>query len=204
MQQSASQSPIQQAFVPTSSNQSNSQVPPAENNQPPMLPVLPNSKKPPAEQLIYQWKSPSRPFKKRKRQFFTTVTIIVLLICLILFFAGQVLPIAVVISVAFLVYVMYTIPPGMSEHKITTYGIYSDDDFYPWDEIGRFWFDTSFDQEILSFEIAKFPGRAVILLGEMKKSDLEQTLDQLLVQERPPLTQFEQWARWLQDKVPLE
>ena len=167
-------------------------------------PVFPNAVKPIAEQTLLEWKSPSRPFKKRKRQFYSTVAIIVLLVSLILFFAGQFLPIAVVISVAFLVYVLYTIPPGESEHKITNYGVYTDDLAYGWDEIGRYWFDSKFNQDLINFEIGGFPGRVTLLLGNKSKQEFESLLDQILIQERPPDSQIDVWAKWLQEKIPLE
>lgn len=166
--------------------------------------IFPNRQKPIPEKVLLEWTSPSRPFKKRKRQFFSNVAIIVLLVCLILFFAGQVLPIAVVISVAFLVYVLYTIPPGESKHTITNYGIYTDESAYPWDEMGRYWFDSKFDQQLLLIEIAQFPGRITILTGKIEKKQIEKILDQVLVQAKPPDTQFDKWAQWLQDKIPLE
>ncbi len=49
---------------------------------------FPGMVKPLPEELVYEWRSPSRPFKHRKKQFFTTLTTIVILLCLILFFAG--------------------------------------------------------------------------------------------------------------------
>lgn len=165
---------------------------------------LASREKPIPEETLLEWTSPNRPFKKRKRQFFSNIAIIVLLVCLILFFAGQFLPIAVVISIAFLVYVLYTIPPGESSHKITNYGIYTDDLAYPWEEIGRYWFDTKLDQDLINFEVARFPGRITLLLGSKSKKEFEEILDQGLVQERPPETQFDKWAKWLQNKVPLE
>lgn len=167
-------------------------------------PIFPNVVKPVAEVTLLEWTSPSRPFKKRKRQFYSTVAIIVLLVSLILFFAGQFLPIAVVISVAFLVYVLYTIPPGDSKHKITNYGVYTDDLAYGWDQIGRYWFDTKFDQDLLHFEIGGFPGRVSILLGNKSRKEFESLLDQILIQERPPDSQVDKWAKWLQEKIPLE
>ena len=97
--------------------------------------------KPRSEDMVLEWKAPSRPFKKRNRQYHTTVITIALLLSLILFFAGQILTIAVVFAVAFLVYVMSTIPPHAVKNKLTTYGIRIEDNLYYWEELGRFWFD---------------------------------------------------------------
>jgi hypothetical protein len=165
---------------------------------------LADREKPIPEETLIEWSSPNRPFKKRKPKFFSNIAIIVLLVCLILFFAGQFLPIAVVISIAFLVYVLYTVPPGISNHKITNYGIYTDDLSYSWDEIGRYWFDTKLDQDTINFEVGRFPGRITLLLGTKTRKEFETILDQGLVQERPPDTLFDKYAKWLQEKVPLE
>lgn len=188
----------------TNPDVSRTPVQPSSEPKNPVPGPLANRERPIPEQTLIEWNSPNRPFKKRKRQFFSNIAIIVLLVCLILFFAGQFLPIAVVISVAFLVYVLYTIPPGQSSHKITNYGIYTDDLSYPWDEIGRYWFDTKLDQDIINFEVSRFPGRITLLLGSKTKEEFETILDQGLIQQRPPDTQFDKWAKWLQEKVPLE
>lgn len=57
--------------------------------------------KPQPEELIFEWRSSARPFKKRNKRYYVTIALIVFLISLILFFAGQFLPIAVVVAVAF-------------------------------------------------------------------------------------------------------
>ena len=150
------------------------------------------------------WEAPSRPFKKRDRQFFVTVTVIALLISLILFFSGQFLPIAVVISVVFLLYVLQVIPPHNISHKITTFGISVEGNLYYWQELGRFWFEKKYDQLLLNVETLRFPGRVTVVLPEDKKQDVTEILSEVLLQQKPDLTLFEKIAAWVQEKVPLE
>ena len=95
------------------------------------------------EKLILEWKAPSRPFKKHKKQYYTTIITIALLLGLILFFAGQTLTVAVVLAVAFLSYVMATIPPYTITNSITTYGVKNEEALYTWEELGRFWFEKN-------------------------------------------------------------
>jgi len=167
-------------------------------------PKLPTQYKPIPEELIVEWSAPNRPFKKRNRQFYSTVAIIVLLISLILFFAGQVLPIAVVISVAFMVYVLYSIPPGVANNKITTFGVRTDEMIYYWDELSRFWFEKQLDQDMLLFELNHFPWRVILLIKSDEKNNFRELLGEVLLEQKPPDTQIDTWANWLKEKLPLE
>lgn len=180
------------------SEQTTSQTDPSKQE------YFPDIEKPIQEELVFQWQAPSRPFKKRKRQYFTTIATIVLLLCLILFFAGQILPVAVVIAVAFLSYIMATIPPQAVTNSITTFGIHNENDMYFWDEIGRFWFDKKHNDAILHLEVDRFPFRLTLLLGDEKQDVLKEILSEVLINEKPPLTETEKLAAWLQKKVPLD
>lgn len=159
---------------------------------------------PQPEEIVYEWEAPSRPFKKRKKQYYTTIITIALLLCLILFFAGQVLTVAVVIAVAFLSYVMATIPPQTVTNAITSYGIRNEEALYYWDELGRYWFEKKHDDQIMQVEVDRFPFRLTLVLGSAKQDELEELLSQVLLREKPPLTVIERWAQWLQEKIPLD
>lgn len=166
--------------------------------------IAPGLYKPVPEMMIFEWQAPSRPFKKRNRQFFVTISIIALLVSLILFFSGQFLPIAVVISVVFLMYVLQVIPPHQIKHTITTFGINVEGNLYYWEELGRFWFDKKYDQLTLNIETARFPGRVSLLFPEENRKEISEILSEVLLQQKPDLTLFEKLGKWIQDKIPLE
>lgn len=166
--------------------------------------IAPGMMKPIPETEILIWTAPARPFKPRRKQYFSTILIISLLISLILFFAGQVLPVAVVISIAFLVYVLAVTPPPTITNKITNYGIHVDKTTYYWQELGRFWFNEKLDQTLLNIETVRFPGRITLLLGDQKKEIFELLLSEVLLQEKPELTLYEKAADWLEEKIPLD
>lgn len=170
-----------------------------DNYYPPYMPPPPIQ-----EELIYEWEAPSRPFKPHKRQYYTTVGTIVLLISLILFFAGQFLPIAVVIAVAFLTYVMTSIPPGNVTNTTTTFGIRIGDQLYFWEELGRFWFKKKYDEEVLYIEAFRFPNRLTLLLGKADKALIRDILSLALLEGEPAPTYYERAADWLQKKIPLD
>lgn len=165
---------------------------------------VPGFNKPIKEEVLLQWTAPSRPFKKHNRQFYSTIGVIAGLIALILFFAGQVLPVAVVVAVVFLTYVMNSIEPGDVVHKFTTYGIRVEDELYYWEELGRFWIKEKFDQPVLYIEVGRFPSRLTILLGKISKEDMTLILDEVLLNQEPPPTSYEKAAKWLHEKVPID
>lgn len=178
------------------------QVPPVAPGQ--TQDRFPGVQKPIPEETILEWTALSRPFKQRTRQYFSTVLIIGLLISMILFFAGQTLPIAVVVAVIFLIYVLNVIPPGMVRHAITNYGIRVENQMYFWDELGRFWYTDKHKQRVLHIEVARFPGRLTLLLGDVPEAEMTELLSEVLINQQPKPTLYEQWAKWLQDKIPLE
>ncbi|MEA2056436.1 MAG: hypothetical protein U9O78_01820 [Patescibacteria group bacterium] len=176
---------------------------PAYNQQESKL--APGLMKPIPEEIVVEWKASSRPFKKKDKKFFSTVFIICLLVCLILFFAGQVLPVAVVVAVAFLVYVLSVIPPEKITYKISNYGIRVGDNLYYWEEMGRFWLDKKYDFQLLMIETIRFPGRLTIVLDKKMPIDaLKDILSEVLLNKKPEPTLYEKVANWLQEKIPLE
>ncbi len=166
--------------------------------------LIPGVYKPMPEEKLLEWIAPSRPFRKPKRSFFVNVTVIGILIALILFFANQFIVVAVVFAVVFLVYVLYSIPPGDVLHSLTTYGIRYEAQLYYWEELGRFWITQSKGQNILNIEVGRFPNRLSMLLGEIPPEDMIMILSEVLLHERPALTQVETWAEWMKQKVPLD
>ena len=166
---------------------------------------FPGMVKPLPEELVYEWKSPSRPFKHRKKQFFTTLTTIVILLCLILFFAGQVLPVAVVLAVGFMAYVLATIPPQDITQQFTTYGIRIEKELYYWEELGRFWFDKKLGSTLLIVEVGRFPNRlTMVLLQAEQTKEVEEILSEVLLKQRPEKTWVEKASDWLQKKFPFD
>lgn len=170
-----------------------------------MSEVFPGVVKPVPERLVYEWESMSRPFKARKKQFYTTSTTIVILLALILFFAGQILTVAVVLSLAFMAYVFSVIPPTTILQQVTTYGIRIGKELYVWQELGRFWFDKKHGQTLLIVEVARFPNRLTMVLADKEqKPELIELLSEVLLYQRPDLTRVEKASKWLEKKFPLE
>ena len=165
---------------------------------------FPESMRPVQEEGLYAWKAASRPFKKHNRNYYTTVAVIVLLVALILVFAGQFLPMAVVLAVAFMAYVLHAIPPQEIIYQITTFGIRIGDNLYYWETMSRFWYTEKFGERVLNVEINQFPDRLSLVVGDAEEKILSAILAELLLEQQPPPTVYEKMATWLQEKFPLD
>lgn len=177
---------------------------PLPETSPTLDPANPALTKPIPEEDVFEWTAPSRPFKKRDRRYYTTVAAIVVLVSLILFFAGQFLPIAVVVSVGFLAYVLSSVPPHEVAIKLTTFGIRMENQLYYWEELGRFWFDEKFHQPLVHIETARFPGRMTLVLGPVPAADMRELLSEVLLEQKPEPTFIDKAGAWLEEKIPLE
>ncbi len=157
------------------------------------------------EKVLFEWTAASRPYKKRDREFYTTIAIIVFLVSLILFFAGQFLFIAVVVSLAFVAYVLNTVPPDSIHNAITTFGIHTGDQVFYWEELGRFWFTEKHKEVLLHVETARaFPGVLLLLLGTANQEEVKKVMLKYVVFEKPKDTWLDNAAKWMQEKFPLE
>lgn len=161
--------------------------------------------KPPFKVLL-DWKAPSRPFKKRNREFFTTIASIVFLLTIILLFLKEWLLIGAIISLSFVTYVIASIPPEEIEYKITTRGISIAKNNYQWLILGRYWFSKKWERPLLHIEHSGLPPRLTLVYDQKQTSQqkIKEILDRYLIFEKPELSPVEKAAKWLEKKVPLE
>lgn len=159
---------------------------------------------PKKEELLFSWRAPARPFKKRDRNFFTTVAALGVLIGLILFFLEGVLSVAVVAAIVFLVYVLFTVEPEEVEYRITNRGIVLAEKKHLWEEFRRFWFTKRLDSNLLIIETINFPGRLEMVIQEADKAKIREVLEQYLVHEEAAPNFLDRAAAWMSKKIPLE
>lgn len=158
----------------------------------------------PLKELLV-WKSPTRVFKKRDREFFTTIGAIIALLAIILFFLQEWLLIVLMIALAFYGYVNATIEPDEVEHKLTNRGVVTGGSLYSWAALGRFWFTEKWGQKTLHVEnFAGFPGRLVLHLGKIDQKPVKEIVSQYLLHEKPEKTWTDKASEWLSARVPLE
>src|SRR3989344_7191475 len=132
---------------------------------------------PKEERLLLSWRAAGRPFKRRDREYYTTIGAIVFLVAIILLFLKEWLLIAVMIALAFVAYVLASVPPEETKHELTNKGIRTGDKLYRWQELWRFWIEEKWRQKMLVVETRyKFPRRVLLMLGEAGEEVVKRTL----------------------------
>lgn len=179
-------------------------APPPPTTQPEPQPAEVSLVKTPYK-ILLEWQAPARPYKQRNREYFTTIGAIVFLLAVILLFLKEWLLIGAIISLAFLAYVLASVPPETISYKITTRGIEVAEKQYPWERLGRFWFTKKWGVGMLHIDYWGLPTQLLLVLGsKVKQEELRKQLDKFLYYEKPEKTPIDKAAEWLQKKVPLE
>jgi hypothetical protein len=155
--------------------------------------------------ILLEWRAPARPYKQRNREYFTTIGAIVFLLAVILLFLKEWLLIGAIIALAFLAYVLASVPPETVSYKVTTRGVEVADKPYLWERLGRFWFSKKWGVQVLHIDHWGLPTQLLFVLGsKMSSEELRKVLDKFLFYEKPEKTPIDKAAEWLQKKVPLE
>lgn len=160
---------------------------------------------PVAEKTLYSWQAPARLFKRRSREFYTTVGALALLLSIILMFAKEFLLIGVILALGFVSYVLASVPPDEVTHTLTNKGIRTGDKLYPWETLGRYWWLEKWHQSYVNVEApGRLPSSIILLEGDGAKEEISRVIKTYLIMEKPRPTWFDNAAKWLQEKVPLE
>jgi len=155
--------------------------------------------------ILFSWRAPLRPYKKRDKNFWTTVLAMVFLFCLILFFVKEWLLIASIISLTFFYYVLSVIPPEEIEYKITTKGISFAERSYDWDYLWRFWFSDKYNDRLLNIDTRlDLPGRLSFVIKKEDERKIREIMEKYLIYEEAPPTFYDKVSAWLAKKIPLE
>lgn len=157
------------------------------------------------EKNLNSWKAPSRLFKRRSREFYSTVAALVFLLSLILFFAKEFLLIGVILAIGFVSYVLASVPPDEITHTLTNKGIRTGEKLFLWETLGRYWWQDKWKQTYVSIEApGRIPSMIILLEGKGKKEEIDKILKTYLINQKPEPTWFDNAAKWLSEKVPLE
>lgn len=160
------------------------------------------AQKPELEKDLVVWNAPSRPFKRRDKQFYLTTISIAGIVCLILFLAEGAMPVILIISLIFLYYVMSTVPPEVIEYKITNKGIKILGRRTDWENLGRFWFIKRYDNELLVVETNFIPNRMEVVIDSNQKEKIQKELSEYLVHEEISPSNLDKAIEWFSRKLP--
>ena len=160
------------------------------------------NEKPEMEKDLVVWVAPARPFRKRDKQFYVTTISIAGIVCLILFLAEGAMPVILIISLIFLYYVMNTVPQNEIEYKITNKGVKVSGRRTDYQCVGRFWFSTKYDSEILNLETSFIPHRMELVTKPELQEDIRKALKDYLVEETIPPSNLDKAIDWFSKKLP--
>ena len=156
------------------------------------------------EEVLVEWKSPSRLFKKRDREYYTNIGAIVFLLVVILVFAREYMFILAILSIVFFIYATSTVPPEDVEHRITNLGMETAGHFYRWGDLVDFWYEEQWGQtKMIVNSLSR--GRLFIILGGQDKEEIRKIVAEFVpYRENPPRTWFDNASSWISRKIPLE
>lgn len=155
---------------------------------------------------LLSWDAPARPFRKKDRSYYTTIAILVILLTMIAFLAHEFLLIGVLLSLAFVAYVLAYVAPHHVKYRISTQGITIGEDFYFWHFLDAFWFKQKEGMKVLHIQTRLyFPAQLMLVLGNVSEEQVKKIISRFLPYvEVPHKSWMEKWSESLQKHFPLE
>ena len=154
------------------------------------------------ERDILTWIAPSRPFRRRDRQFYVTTFAIAGIVSLVLFLAEGIMPVLLIISLMFLYYVLSTVEPEKVEYKVTSKGIKFAGKRTEWQLLNKFWFAERYGSKLLVIETFQIPGRIEIVINPEIKESLKKEISAYIPYEEVTTSNFDKVTNWFTSKLP--
>ena len=158
-------------------------------------------------QVIFSWKAPIRPYKKRSGLVLRFYLAVALLLSLIVFFFGDKILVIPIWAVLFLFYVLTITPPPEIENKITRFGLETAGITLRWELLSDFYFTQRFGFYVLTvISHAPYFYHAYIVVPdeEIKKKLILILSEHLIYQEKPNRTLTDKLVDWLSKLIPDE
>ena len=157
------------------------------------------------KKVLFSWEAPSRLQQKRSKEFWTTAVSLAILFSVILFFAKEYFLILAIFSALFAYYAISSQPAEKIKYKITNQGIDWGGQFFDWQTLRCFWFETKEGKTILFVEtLLPLPKRLVLIVPKEEKKKIRQLLEKYLSYEKIPPSFLEKASQWLAKTFPLE
>jgi len=156
-------------------------------------------------QVVFLWKAPLRPYKKRGRMVLRFYIAVSLVLSLIVFFFGDKILLIPIWSLMFLFYVLTITPPPEVENKITHFGIETAGITLRWEALSHFYFKKRFGFNVLTIvsQPPYFYHAYLVLPNEEIKKKLVLILsDHLVYQEKPRRAFTDKMVDWLSGLIP--
>lgn len=158
-------------------------------------------------QVMFSWKAPLRPYKKRSALILRFYLAVALLLSLIMFFFGDKILLIPIWALVFIFYVLTITPPPDVENKVTTFGIDAAGVTLRWEVLSHFYFGKRFGFYTLTV-VSQSPYfyhlYLVVPTEEMKRKLITILSTHLLYQEIPQKTITDKMLDWVSVLVPDE
>jgi hypothetical protein len=153
---------------------------------------------------IHEWEANTRPYKKLDKDVFSTILAGAFLLGVILYFIDGAVPVMALASLVFLFYVMGTVPPGKTYHKITNWGLESEDKLYVWDALLRYWVQGKEGNKMLVVETnLKWPRHIRFMIEDKDEEKIHEIMQRYLVEDQPAPNWIDKSTAWLERKIRL-
>ena len=157
------------------------------------------------EQLLFSWEADGRLYKQRGKDFYSTVVVLALLVSVIMFFIEGLMPVFLIWSVVFMVWALSKTPPAKVMHKITSWGIRTDNDLYRWQEMTTFWFEEKWGKNLVRILLRRrFPGQLMMIINSEDQEKIKGMINKHVTLEKPKPSFTDKTVKWLGEKVPLD
>ena len=156
-------------------------------------------------QVLYLWKAPLRPYKKRSTVILRFYLAVALLLSLIVFFFGDKILLVPIWSLLFLFYTLTITPPPVVENKITKFGIDAAGVTVRWEALSYFFFGHrfGFDTVTIVSHAPYFYHFYLVFPDEKVKKEVGRFLaEHLIFQEKPQKTITDRLSDWLSQLIP--
>ncbi len=181
-------------------------IPPESNDSPMNEEFTPKIGEAGEVKTLLEWIAPSRPYRRKDRSYYTTIAVLVVLFILIAILIREFLLIGVLLSLAFVAYVLAFVPPDDIKYKISTQGVTIGDHFHFWHELESFWFKEKEGHQVLFVQTRiRFPGQLMLVLKDTNIEGIKKEVAKFLpFHEIPRETMMDRWSESLQKHFPLE
>lgn len=156
-------------------------------------------------QVIFSWRSPLRPYKKKSGVILRFYIAVALLLSLIIFFFGDKILLIPIWALLFLFYVLTITPPPEIENKITRFGIETAGITIRWETLSHFYFTKRFGfyvLTIISHAPYFFHVFLVVTNDEIKEQLIHLLSEHIIYQEKPQRNFTDKMVDWLSNLIP--
>jgi len=158
-------------------------------------------------QVIFSWRAPLRPYKKRSKIILRFYVAVALLLSLIVFFFGDKILLIPIWALLFLFYVLTISPPPDVDNRITKFGIETAGITLRWEALSHFYFKKRFGLDVLTI-VSHAPYfyhvYLVVTDSNIKNTLIRLLSEHLIYQERPQRSFSDKMVDLLSNLIPDE